>query len=292
MITLDQGGAGAELARLLPPPRGLRRRIEGLWVERPLAADVPKRRSWRIVPDHCGHLLYHRVGDGSRLSLVGPRASFVDVRKGRRSFTVGVRLRPWAVGAFFGDSPAMMRDRTLSVDDVLGREGRELKERLDGLPEEAVLPAVVAWLGRRSRVEARPSEDRARGASLSLAELSSCGEAAHSLGISPRALRGLMGDHVGLPPKTYARIVRLHRALGRAQGDESWAGIAVASGYYDQAHMIREFRSLLGESPEVWRRRATSPSTTPPAAPGKPSTPGASSPAVPPPPSSSPRPRR
>lgn len=255
MITLDQGGAGAKMARIVPPPDRLARRVECLWVERPADFDVPRQRVWRIVPDHCGHLLYHRIGGRTRLSLVGPRTRPVDVGKGRRRLSVGARIRPWALSALFGVSPRELRDRSFALRDVLGRVGADLEERLDESAEDQVHRVMAEWLGGRVAVEETPSERRARASSLLLRDSESCGQVADQLGLSARALRTVMGSHVGLSPKTYARIVRLHRALERAGSREAWSSVALASGYYDQAHMIREFQSLLGESPEVWRGR-------------------------------------
>ena len=256
MITLDQGGAGATIAEIIPAPGRLARRVQWMWLERPVAHGVPPRRTWRIVPDPCGHLLYHRMAEGTRLSLVGPRTRPVDVGKGRRRISIGARLQPWALNALFGVSPVELRDHSVTLGDVLGQAGVELKERLDGSPPGVCVEVLVQWLQRRADVEEDSSELRGRASSLLLRDTHVCGDAADTLGISSRTLRTLMRSQVGLSPKTYARIVRLHRALGRATSGDGWAAIAVDCGYYDQAHMIRDFLDLLGESPEVWRARA------------------------------------
>lgn len=61
---------------------------------------------------------------------------------------------------------------------------------------------------------------------------------------------------IGLAPKRILRIQRLHRSLALSQqGACGWAQVASGSGFADQAHMVREFVDLLGESPTVWRQR-------------------------------------
>ncbi|GAB3906548.1 AraC family transcriptional regulator [Kibdelosporangium lantanae] len=74
--------------------------------------------------------------------------------------------------------------------------------------------------------------------------------ARHASGMSERQLRRRFLVAVGLPPKTYARIVRLHRtmALAAASASPDWAEIAVRSGFYDQPHMLAEFRRAVGSS--------------------------------------------
>jgi len=63
---------------------------------------------------------------------------------------------------------------------------------------------------------------------------------------------------VGLKPKTYARLRRFDRVLARhaAEPDASWADIAAAEGYTDQAHLSREFRAFAGVTPGRYRRLA------------------------------------
>jgi AraC-like DNA-binding protein len=74
--------------------------------------------------------------------------------------------------------------------------------------------------------------------------------AQHASGMSERQARRRFQVAVGLTPKTYARIVRLHRtmALARASTTPDWAEIAVRSGFYDQPHMLAEFRRAVGSS--------------------------------------------
>ncbi|MET9633233.1 AraC family transcriptional regulator [Lentzea sp. NPDC006480] len=71
----------------------------------------------------------------------------------------------------------------------------------------------------------------------------------HVVGLSPRQLRRRFQVAVGLSPKAYARVVRLHRAMDLARaGSPDWAEIALRSGFYDQPHMLAEFRRAVGMS--------------------------------------------
>lgn len=56
-----------------------------------------------------------------------------------------------------------------------------------------------------------------------------------------------------MSPKAFARIVRFRHALrvAREEGAANWAGIAAATGYYDQAHLIEEFRAIAGVTPRA-----------------------------------------
>jgi AraC-like DNA-binding protein len=69
--------------------------------------------------------------------------------------------------------------------------------------------------------------------------------------LSVRQVERIFEAHVGLRPKVFARIERLQRALRMSHGDfkQDWAALALSAGYFDQSHMVREFRVLTGETP-------------------------------------------
>jgi AraC-like DNA-binding protein len=65
-----------------------------------------------------------------------------------------------------------------------------------------------------------------------------------------------MGTILGVSPKTLARMVRFGNACRLARlGAGSWADIACAAGFADQAHLAREFSDLAGETPTAWASR-------------------------------------
>lgn len=68
---------------------------------------------------------------------------------------------------------------------------------------------------------------------------------------SSRHVRRLIRRETGMSPKQYQRVQRLNRAVARADrtATPNWAGIACEYGFYDQSHMIGEFRALTGSTP-------------------------------------------
>lgn len=83
------------------------------------------------------------------------------------------------------------------------------------------------------------------------------GRLAAEIGCSRKHLVAGFGSEIGLPPKTLARILRFARVLRRLDGADrpAWAEIALDCGYYDQAHLIRDFRQFAGTTPAAWLRR-------------------------------------
>jgi len=77
------------------------------------------------------------------------------------------------------------------------------------------------------------------------------GRLARELGCSRRHLIGRFREQIGPAPKTAARLVRFQRAVRLLERDDGrrFAEIAQRCGFYDQAHMNREFRDLAGAPP-------------------------------------------
>ncbi|HKO51732.1 MAG TPA: helix-turn-helix domain-containing protein [Polyangiaceae bacterium] len=76
---------------------------------------------------------------------------------------------------------------------------------------------------------------------------------AAELGVSARHLRRVFDESFGVSPKAFAQLARFRRALHAAREDmrPGWATIAATAGYYDQAHLIAEFRAIAGVTPQT-----------------------------------------
>jgi AraC-like DNA-binding protein len=72
-------------------------------------------------------------------------------------------------------------------------------------------------------------------------------------GVSKRYLERMFQERVGIGPKAFARIVRFQRVLNTTGAN--WAAVAAEAGYFDQAHLARDFKAFTGESPAAWARR-------------------------------------
>jgi methylphosphotriester-DNA--protein-cysteine methyltransferase len=75
------------------------------------------------------------------------------------------------------------------------------------------------------------------------------------MGTTPRTLERLFDRHVGMPPKRLARLERFQAVLRRAGDGGDLRGLrdaALAAGYFDQAHFLREFRAFAGVSPSTF----------------------------------------
>jgi transcriptional regulator GlxA family with amidase domain len=82
--------------------------------------------------------------------------------------------------------------------------------------------------------------------------------AADHVGLSSRQFERRFVQAVGIPPKLFCRIQRFQRVFSVLEtGKSAWADAAVQCGYYDQAHLIRDFREFAGKPPLALLARET-----------------------------------
>lgn len=76
----------------------------------------------------------------------------------------------------------------------------------------------------------------------------------NKVGYSQKHLIKLFKDNVGITPKGFLKIIRFQKAINEiaVTRKADWAGIALESGYYDQAHFINDFRSFSGFTPKEY----------------------------------------
>jgi methylphosphotriester-DNA--protein-cysteine methyltransferase len=151
--------------------------------------------------------------------------------------------------------------------DALWRgEGAELLERMAEVPGDA---ARVALLHRalQHRLAAGDAMGRSVAMAMRAAQLIAASggrrplrEVAAAVGVGERRLQQLFHGHVGLSPRAWSRLARLHACLRalRLQPSPAWADMAVDGGFYDQSHLVNEFRALCGVTPTEFMVHAIS----------------------------------
>jgi AraC-like DNA-binding protein len=250
---------------IIPEP-SLRPFVDRFWVQTRSAAgahaEAPAASAHRVLPDGCIDVIVH-LGEGGATELVGTMTTAVVV-PGDSSEVAAVRFKPGGAAPVLGLAAAELTDLSVPVSG----SGCALDLR-DVLQDERDSPLrVVAELQRRllARLASsvgvpRPDATVAHAvARLFGAQPPSMSELAHELGWSIQHLRRLFLRHVGISPKELGRVARLQRAVARLQArrTESLASAAAALGYFDQAHMARDFRLLAGASPTAVRAEAGS----------------------------------
>ncbi|MBV9795804.1 MAG: helix-turn-helix transcriptional regulator [Actinobacteria bacterium] len=190
--------------------------------------------------------------------LAGPdeRAVVIDTADQRRGLSVG--FTPAGAAAFFGVPLGETAGQLVALEQLWGRDGAVLRDRLlaAAVPDRqfAVLEEVLL-----ARLAGPPAFLAAiQFAAAELGRGRRVADVGAELGLSPRTFTRRFRAGTGLTPKRYARIQRLQRLLVTATAGPAvdWARLAAEHGYCDQAHLIDDFRELTGVTPGGYRPRS------------------------------------
>lgn len=186
----------------------------------------------------------------------GPRAAFYVRDTSHPSCSVGVHFRPGGAAVLLGVPGQELAGRHTALVDLWGRSAEVAREQLLAAPKPAARLALLEELlltRRPVRALLHPAAEHALGR---LAGRGACSieQLARETGLSHRRLIELFRRAVGLTPKVYARIRRFQAALERAARGRriEWAQVALASGFYDQSHLTREFQAFAGVPPGAY----------------------------------------
>jgi AraC-like DNA-binding protein len=202
----------------------------------------------RLGPSARGGLDVHAFG-------VQQRVRRKLIRAGQRAVMAG--LHPGTAKAVLSIPADAIAGRVVELDDLWGNAAtRRLLDQLATARStiEAARMLESSITVRAADVDQTSANSRlAKEAAARLAS-ANVSTVADDLGVSERHLRRVFSESVGVGPKAYAKLVRFHRALRAARDDSaaSWASIAAATGYYDQAHLIGEFQAISGATPRAF----------------------------------------
>lgn len=192
--------------------------------------------------------------------LVGPQTSRrADLLLGHSWSTFAIHFQPSAFVRLFGGVPvAAFTDRAVDARDVLGAGVCGLHERLLRCASSAAMARTAERFLEQQLTGALPLHATGRAAE---AMLDSHGRmtVAHAIqlsGLSERHFERRFIEHMGMPPKLFARVARLNYVvrLKSQQPSLTWAQISQDAGYFDQTHLVKDFKAMAGATPGAFHR--------------------------------------
>ena len=188
-----------------------------------------------------------------RSVLVGPQLTRVslDINKNHKAVRVG--FHPGGLYRLLGIPMHEMLDESYDATDVFGSEMKELNDKLlEARNFDEIHNVIEKFLLKKLSIlkKALPF-DLAMLEILRLDGNVSIGQTASQSCLSLRQFERVCRDRLGLSPKLFARLVRFSKAyrIRENQPDTSWTHIAYECGYFDQMHMIRDFKEFAGVLP-------------------------------------------
>lgn len=177
---------------------------------------------------------------------------------------IQLMLKPLGARALLAMPAGELANADVHGDAVLGALAGEIQDRLRcaaGWPERFAIMDQVLLQRVRAADESSGVSAEVRHAWTRLLRTGgtcSVSSLAAETGWSDRYLRTRFLAEVGLAPKAAGRVIRFHlarRELARRASGGSALGLAelaASYGYFDQAHLDREFRAMAGCSPTTW----------------------------------------
>lgn len=212
------------------------------------------------------HLERYRKYSGIVFSGTYSRAFACDARQHASMF--GVHFKPGGAFPFIGAQASELTDTHADLADLWGRSAVELREQVcsakTSIQRFHVMEKVLT-----ARLESSPKRHLAVRKALAMFGSAGIGavirDVAREVSICKRHFIQLFRAEVGLTPKLFCRLLRFQRARILAEEFASrgpdrmkrrhdfsvldWAKLAITCGYFDQSHLIHDFKEFSGLSP-------------------------------------------
>lgn len=157
-----------------------------------------------------------------------------------------------------------LRNAVVDADLIFGKEIVSLREQiLNTQSADLKIRLVEKWLYQRLRLD--------DPVSAAVAQFAVDATLTNPSGLDMKSIAGKSGytqqhfisifkKYVGVSPKQFERVVRFNQILKRVNSTEAvdidWSGLAFEVGYYDQSHLIKDFKRFSGFSPNMYLSKA------------------------------------
>lgn len=236
--------------------------VECFWT---LETEAPSTQPERILPDGCVELILNfgaqfsqHDDDKQRLQprsfLVGQMTGPILISPTGPVQLLGIRFHPGGTLPFLR---LPLHEITDHVVDLGGLSSRLERELLGVTSRSPLLTDKVNAVEAFLTNQLLSSKDDSWLMTLAARVVDSGGlmsvdQLASNAGISSRQLERRFLREVGLGPKLLGRIIRFQQVFRAVeQCNSAWAEVAIECGYYDQAHLIRDFNQFARQTPAV-----------------------------------------
>ena len=214
-----------------------------------------------VLPDGCVDILFTRERSvRPRSEAVGTMTRPYEFALPAGRFVFGVRFRPAMARGMLRLPISELTDRSIPLDALWGNTARRLEEQLAEARSvgQAIARLEAHFASRLSDLPRTGPVERATEWLVASRGAAAVEEVAQNAGVSTRQFRRRCLDSSGLTPKRLARVLRFRHAVALVQPGRlvDWANLALECGFYDQAHLINEFREMAGAPPTAVLQRS------------------------------------
>lgn len=231
--------------------------VERFWVG---AWDLPAEEPHvtKLLGDPCVHIVFEDGDCGPDARIVGVWTRLWERKLSGSGRVRGVKFHPGAASAVLGRPIQKWTDSITPLSSQFPNEADQLRDAVLRPQEDREgLEGLAEFIAKRARLSTdgllvRNMVEAVRTNS-SLTRVETLAEQ-FELGI--RAIQRLFREHVGATPKWWIVRNRLQEVAARIESGDvvSLAALAADLGYTDQAHLTRDFQSVVGKTPSAFAR--------------------------------------
>ncbi len=170
-----------------------------------------------------------------------------------------MKFKPGAFYPFIKSPVSAFTDSVISLRDAFGVEGHALEEAILAEEDEgAAIKLMDDFLSKRL-----PKQDenvsvinQIIDGIIADREIAKVDNVVYRFGLNKRTLQRLFSQYVGVSPKWVIKRYRLHEAAEQLEAGVvvDWAKLAQDLGYFDQAHFIKDFKTIVGKAPAEYAK--------------------------------------
>ncbi|TGK07325.1 AraC family transcriptional regulator [Leptospira semungkisensis] len=215
-----------------------------------------------MVQENLPHPTVHLVFEKDNTKIFGVVSGRFTKSLEGKNRVFGIKFRPGAFYPFYKKPVSDFTDKEITIEQVFGVSTKPLEDEVFSLESESdLVHSAEDFLYERlpeekdenialiNQLVERVIADRSILKVEDLSEIS---------GQGIRNLQRIFNQYVGVSPKWVINRYRMHEILERITENTDWVRLAMDLGYFDQAHFIKDFKRMVGKSPEEYSKSAHS----------------------------------
>ena len=208
-----------------------------------------------VVPNPCVNL----VVEPHKTFIFGPSTRKFSYPIHGKGIVFGVKFKPGGFYPFLNQPISTLLDHPLEVQSILDLDGPGLEEAILSMPTEE---DMVAAMDKLLESKLPPLDEQVLSVNRIIdyiaceREISKVDQVCEHFDIHIRKLQRLFDQYVGISPKWVIRLFRLQNAAETMDRrlPVDLARLSTDLGYHDQPHFIKDFKAVVGSTPEEYRR--------------------------------------
>lgn len=255
ILQLSEGEKKFQLRRYAPSEK-LQHFVKHYWVVSWDLTGLPPYLQ-DVVPNPCVNL----VMEDHRSGIYGVSSRMYTKRIEGKGQVFGVKFHPGGFYPFVRTALSNLTDQSLALEQIFGADAADYEQQLRSSADPADRIALTEAL----LVKHLPPQDKPVILINQIIdrikidrELTKVEQICDTFHLNKRKLQRLFNQYVGISPKWVIKLYRLQNAAEAMDTGKEYDTLKLSAdlGFYDQSHFIKDFKSIIGKTPDEYAKPA------------------------------------